>query len=116
MGKSASTPQFLFIINQKAAQSLDKQVPCSATFLCSWRTAALLSSPFKDDEQRVNYKQACVGLSVGNLLSDVLLITALMESQRFAMNKTLAIRGRKTFLYSENANMYFPFSSDFAWG
>jgi hypothetical protein len=114
MGKSASTFQFLVIINQRSVQFLDKQVPRSATFICSWRTAVLLSSPFKNDEQCVNYKQACVGLSVGNLLSNVLLITALMESQRFAMNITPAICGQKTFLSSEHANMYFPFSPDFA--
>ena len=67
------------------------------TFECSWRIAALLNSPFRDAEWRVNYKQACVGLSVGNLLSNVLLITALMESQRFAMNITLEYVGRKHF-------------------
>lgn len=55
-------------------------------------------------------------LSLGNLLSNVLLITALMESQRFAMNITPGIRGQKTLLYFVYANMYFPFSSGFAWG
>lgn len=51
-----------------------------------------------------------------SLLSNVLLITALMESQRFAMNITPGIRGQKTLLGSGYANTYFPFSPGFAWG
>ena len=103
--------QVPFIINQPAALSPDKQAPhCSHIHMqpenCSSAVKVLHSR--RDAEWCVNYKQACVALSIGYLLTHVLLIHELMESQRFAVNITPGICGQGASLYSAYANMYFP--------
>lgn len=62
------------------------------------------------------HKQACIVHSVGNLLSSVLLIFALVASQGLTVNITPERRGQDILLYSAYVNMYFASSLDFAQG
>lgn len=62
------------------------------------------------------YKQACIVHSVGNLLSSVLLIFALVASQVLTVNITPERHGQGILLYSAYVNMYFASFLDFAQG